>query len=67
MLVDFKTLPDHARIWIYPSNRPFSEVEQQTLKGSLSNFLSHWTSHNQSLEASFDLPYNRFIVIFYEF
>jgi len=63
MLVDFKTLPDHARIWIYPSNRPFSEVEQQTLKGSLSNFLSHWTSHNQSLEASFDLPYNRFIVI----
>ncbi len=63
MHITFDNLPDDSRIWIYPSNRPFLKDELETLRIDLSKFLSGWTAHNQTLEAGFDLPYNRFIVI----
>ena len=63
MHVNFDSLPDDSRIWIYPSNRPFSKGELETLRVDLSQFLSQWTAHNQTLEAGFDLPYNRFIIL----
>ena len=63
MNVTFDNLPDNSRIWIYPSNRPFSKTELETLTADLSKFLSQWTAHNQNLQAGFELPYNRFIVI----
>ena len=63
MVVAFNSLPNHARIWIYPSNRPFSQEELEPLQSSLNEFLSKWTAHNQTLEASFELPYKRFVVI----
>lgn len=63
MLVDFKELPSEARIWIYQSNRPFSEAELPELRTLLDAFLQQWTAHGQNLKAGYDLPYNRFIVI----
>ena len=63
MVVPFNSLPDHARVWIYPSNRHFSQEELEPLQSRLNEFLSQWTAHNQTLEASFELPYKRFIVI----
>jgi hypothetical protein len=63
MTVPFDTLPDDARVWIYPAHRSFSESEIVAIQDALTQFLSQWTAHNQTLEAAFDLPYNRFIVI----
>ena len=63
MLTDFSSLPDDARIWIYQANRPFQEEELEQLKPALDNFLKQWTAHGQDLNAAYDLPYNRFIVI----
>ena len=63
MHVKFDNLPDDSRIWIYPSNRPFLKTELETLILDLSQFLSQWTAHNQNLQAGFELPYNRFIII----
>jgi hypothetical protein len=63
MLTDFNSLPDDARIWIYQANRPFQEEELKQLKPALDNFLKQWTAHGQDLNAAYDLPYNRFIVI----
>ena len=63
MVVAFNSLPNHARIWIYPSNRTFSQEELEPLQSRLNEFLSKWTAHNQTLEASFELPYDLFIVI----
>ena len=34
-----------------------------SLTADLSKFLAQWTAHNQNLQAGFELPYNRFIVI----
>jgi hypothetical protein len=63
MNVTFDNLPDNSRIWIYPSNRSFSKTELKTLTADLSKFLAQWTAHNHNLQAGFELPYNRFIVI----
>ena len=63
MLVDFKSLPDSARIWIYQSNRSFSESELEELNESLSAFITQWTAHGSDLRAGFEIRYKRFIII----
>lgn len=63
MFVDFDTLPNHSRIWIYPSNRKFSEEEVFQIKTQLTKFLTQWTAHGSVLEAGFEIKYNRFITI----
>lgn len=63
MYVPFDQLPDEARIWIYPSNRKMSEEEVDQIKALMADFLQQWTAHGQNLNAGFELPHNRFIVI----
>ena len=63
MYVNFDNLPDNSRVWIYQSNRMFSKTELDSISGDLSKFLSGWTAHNHNLEAGFEIPYNRFIVL----
>lgn len=63
MLVDFNALPEESRIWIYQSNRKFSEDEISEFENRLSEFLTQWTAHGDSLEAGFEIKYNRFITI----
>ncbi|GGD93366.1 ABC transporter ATPase [Planktosalinus lacus] len=63
MLVDFNSLPEDSRIWIYQSNRKFSDDEIFEFEKRLSEFLTQWTAHGDSLEAGFEIKYNRFIII----
>ena len=63
MIVPFETLPPESRIWVYQSNRSFREEELLLIQEGLTQFLNQWTAHNQALEAAFDLPYNRFIIL----
>lgn len=63
MFVEFSTLPIHSRIWIYQSDRKFSEEEISEIEKSLKSFIESWSAHGQSLEASYLLRYGRFIII----
>lgn len=63
MLVDFETLPETSRVWIYQANRSFSPEEIIELKAMLDEFIIQWTAHGSALKAGYDLPYNRFIVL----
>jgi hypothetical protein len=63
MFVEFSTLPPHSRIWIYQSDRKFSEEEISEIDNSLKSFIESWSAHGQSLEASYLLKYDRFIII----
>ena len=63
MKIPFDKLSNDARIWIYPSNRKFSDEECLEIRGLCDDFLDKWTAHNNLLLASIDIPYNRFIVI----
>ena len=63
MLVNFDTLPENSRIWIYQSNRSFSEVELNEISSKLNVFLNTWVAHGADLKAGFEIKYKRFIVI----
>lgn len=63
MYVPFDSLPEHSRIWIYQSNRKLSEKEEIEITSATQAFLEDWAAHGQSLEASFQIIYNRFIII----
>ena len=63
MLVEFNTLPNNSRIWIYQSNRKFSENEVSSISDKTDVFLKQWTAHGDDLEAGFEIKYSRFIVI----
>jgi hypothetical protein len=63
MYVPFESLPDESRIWIYQSNRKFSEEEMVEIETALQSFLQNWAAHGTSLESSYQLKYNRFIIL----
>lgn len=63
MWVNFETLPDTSRIWIYPSERKFLLNEEQLIADELMKFTQHWGAHGVPLQASFKILENQFIVI----
>lgn len=63
MLTDFENLPEDSRVWIYQSNRKFSEVEVDFIAKETASFLQQWTAHGANLEAGFEIKHQRFIVI----
>ena len=63
MLVDFKTLPEHSRVWIYQANRSFSDEELTEITQKLDTFITNWTAHGADLNAGYDIRYKRFIIL----
>ncbi len=52
-----------ARVWIYQSNQPFTQTQEAEIEAILKEFTTAWSAHNQALKASFEIRYNRFIVL----
>ena len=63
MLVEFNTLPEHSRVWIYQANRSFSEEERTEIKQKLDTFITNWTAHGSDLNAGYEIRYKRFIIL----
>ena len=63
MIVDFKTMPDDSRIWIYQSNRDFNELEIGIINDKTISFLDNWQAHGKDLECSYSIIDKRFIII----
>ena len=63
MYVPFENLPEESKIWIYQSNRKFSDEEMTEIETDLKQFIENWSAHGTGLEASYLLKYNRFIVL----
>lgn len=63
MFVPFQSLPDHARIWIYQADRKLTVAEKNTISEALKTFTQQWLVHGQPMEASFDIAYDRFVIL----
>jgi hypothetical protein len=61
MYVPFEDLPEESKIWIYQSNRKFSDAEFSEIETDLQAFLEN--GHGTSLVSSYQLKYNRFIIL----
>ena len=63
MIVEFSELPDDSRLWIYQSNRNFSDEEIRLIQSLTESFLADWQAHNKELEVSYEIRYNRFLIL----
>ncbi|MEZ4855883.1 MAG: ABC transporter ATPase [Gelidibacter sp.] len=63
MLVDFNTLPQESRVWIYQANRSFTDDEISEIQSKLDVFIENWTAHGSDLQSSYLIKYKRFIII----
>lgn len=63
MYVPFENLPEESKIWIYQSNRKFSDEELLEIESKLKDFIENWSAHGTSLEASYQIRYGRFIIM----
>ncbi len=63
MYVPFKDLPDHSRVWVYQSNRRFTQEELDGISLKAKTFLEQWAAHGSSLKAGFEIKYERFLTI----
>lgn len=63
MYVPFESLPPESRIWIYQSNRKFTDDEMNEIDAATEAFVAEWSAHGTGLEASYQLKYNRFIIL----
>ena len=62
MFVPFENLPLESKIWIYQSNRKFSDVEMTEIELDINKFIDTWEAHGTGLEASYLVKYNRFVI-----
>ena len=52
----------NERIWIYTLSKELTNEQLVDLKNRCQNFVSGWTAHDVSLDASFELYQNRLLV-----
>ncbi len=56
-------LSDSTRVWIYQSNRPFKEEDEEQIKTYVKQFAQQWVSHNRQLKAFGDLLHRQFVIL----
>ena len=64
MLSPLESLSSHARVWIYQSNRKFTEDEAEYIANQAEKFVSQWAAHGQELKSTFQVLRNQFLVFF---
>lgn len=52
-----------SRVWIYQSNQPLNQTQLTEISAILLDFTTSWSAHNQALKASFEIKYDRFLVL----
>lgn len=63
MFVEFDSLQDSSRVWVYQSVRKFTESEENAISQALQAFTHQWAAHGQPLKSSFKILYNQFLVL----
>ncbi|MCF6278986.1 MAG: ABC transporter ATPase [Flavobacteriaceae bacterium] len=63
MFVDFTKLPNDSKIWIYQSSRKFYPKEIIEIIQKIESFLTSWNDDGAEIIASYQLKYDRFIII----
>src|SRR5215217_3234812 len=51
-----------SRVWVYQSNRAFTNDEVKAIEQTLTDFTVHWKAHGHQLDAKAEVLYNFFIV-----
>jgi hypothetical protein len=63
MFTEYKNLPNNSRVWIYQSDREFTNKEIAFISVKVVEFINTWTRHGDNLKGSFTIKYNQFLVL----
>ena len=63
MFTEYKNLPNNSRVWIYQSNREFTQKEVEFITEKATVFINNWTRHGDDLKGSFTIKYHQFLVL----
>ena len=63
MFIPFENLSLEAKLWVYQAPRDFTPTELAYMTQILQAFVEKWETHQQPLQASFQLLHNRFIIL----
>lgn len=63
MLVNFNSLPETSKVWIYQASRSFTEGELEEITSKLDIFIANWTAHGSDLQSGYEIKYKRFIIL----
>lgn len=61
--IDFDELPDHGRLWIFPSSRPLEEEELDRAVEVVDDFLAQWAAHGSPLRSGREVREGRFVLV----
>ena len=61
--VDFNSLPDSARVWVYGADRELGEGGEKQLLSTVDSFLDEWKAHGTPLSAARDWREGRFLTV----
>lgn len=56
-------ISQNSRVWIYQSNRLFSNTEKLQIEEILNDFTAQWQAHGHQLAAYSEVRYDRFIIL----
>lgn len=62
-IVDFNSLPDSARVWVFASDSELTEAASDTLLAAVDRFLSEWKAHGFPLRCAREWRDDRFLAI----
>ena len=61
--IDFSTLPDHSRVWVFPASRRLDDDEGRCLLAEVDAFLDGWAAHGSPLRAGRELVEGWFLLV----
>jgi hypothetical protein len=62
-IVDFESLPDSSRIWVYGADKPVDPEKEKILLGAVDKFLGSWAAHGSPLHSARKWEEGRFLTI----
>ena len=63
MLVNFHTIPEESRIWIYAAEQKLTNEQESYILQSISDHIKNWEAHKVPLTAGVAILENHFIVV----
>ena len=63
MLFDYSNISDSSKVWIFQTDRKFSDLEKEIISTRITNFISYWETHNRPVYSTFKL-FDYFLCIF---
>ncbi|MBG7611996.1 ABC transporter ATPase [Polaribacter sp. BAL334] len=64
MFVDYDSISEDAKVWIYPSSRKFYDTEIEEIENKIKNFVENWKSEDENFKVSYQFLYKRFVIFF---